>query len=92
MTPLSFPGLDALATAVVLLEKWEDYDPERPFGRWALGIAKLEVLQWRRQQARSLNVLSEDAMLLLAEAAAEQASDMKPMDGLLLECIGELRE
>ena len=80
------------STAAALLDKWDSYDPERPFRAWAIGIVRLEVLKWRQQLARSREVLSEDAMLLLAEAAIEHAPDMKPMDSLLLECIGELRE
>lgn len=79
------------STAAVLLDKWDTYDRARPFRPWAMGIAKLEVLQWRRQQARRRDMLSEESMLLLAEAA-EQASDTDFMEGPLLECIGELRD
>jgi len=80
------------STAAVLLEKWDDYDHERPFRHWAFGIAKLEVLQWRRQQAQSRGVFPEDAMLLLAETALEHAPDMEPRHDLLIECMGELRD
>lgn len=80
------------STAAVLLDKWDTYDRTRPFRPWAIGIARVEVLQWRRQQARWRKMLSEESMVLLAEAAAEQASDTDSFEEPLLECIGELRE
>jgi len=77
--------------AGVLLDKWDDYDQARPFRPWALGIARLEVLKWRQQLARSRETLSGDAMALLAEAADEHAAEVAPRHDLLLACLGELR-
>jgi RNA polymerase sigma-70 factor (ECF subfamily) len=80
------------SAAAVLLDKWDDYDRARPFRPWALGIARLEVLKWRQQLARSRNVLSEDAAALLEEAAAEHAPEIEARQGFLLACIEELRD
>jgi RNA polymerase sigma-70 factor, ECF subfamily len=80
------------SAAAVLLDKWDAYDHGRPFRGWALGIARLEVLKWRQQQARTRDVFSESAVLLLAEAAAEHAPEMESRHGYLLGCVGELRE
>ena len=37
--------------ACVLHVKFSMYEASRPFGPWALGIARLEVLKWRQQRA-----------------------------------------
>jgi RNA polymerase sigma-70 factor, ECF subfamily len=40
------------SVALVLWEKFDLYDPARPFGAWARGIAAREVLIMRRQAGR----------------------------------------
>jgi len=42
-------------TALVLWQKFDQYDPGRPFLAWALGVARLEILNAaRRRPGRSL--------------------------------------
>ena len=39
--------------ALVLMRKFHEYDPQRPFVAWAIGIARLQVLQhWDRHRQR----------------------------------------
>ena len=76
--------------ARILWEKWAEYDETRPFGAWALGVARLEVLKWRQQAARSREVVSEDAMLLLSEAAAQDAGQIDQRYYFLAECLKAL--
>lgn len=78
--------------ACVLLAKISAYDPSRPFGAWAMGIARLEVLKWRQQRARRREVLSEEAIDLLAETASGQIDILAERLALLPDCIGALRE
>ena len=49
-------------TAIVLLRKFGQWDSEREFLPWALGVAKLQVLAYRRDSARS-RVVFDDALL-----------------------------
>ena len=66
--------------AVALWTKWADYDADRPFRSWALGVARIEALRWRRGQARDRMVLSEETVALLAETAdglAERADERR---------------
>jgi len=53
----------------VLWEKFDQYDPDRPFQAWALGVARLELLKWRQGLARKREVLSSEAIEALAETA-----------------------
>lgn len=78
--------------ARVLFEKFEDYDPQRPFRAWAMGVARLEVLKWRQKKARSREVLSPEALSQVA-AAAEEPSDWTEHLGKFLHvCLGKLKE
>jgi RNA polymerase sigma-70 factor (ECF subfamily) len=76
--------------ARILLEKWDAYDKSRPFGAWAAGMARLEVLKWRQQAARSRAVLSEESLRLLSETAAEHAEEIDQRRFFLAECLEAL--
>ncbi len=75
------------SVARILLEKWDAYDESRPFGAWACGIARLEVLKWRQQAARSREVLSEESLQLLSDTAAEHAEEIDQRRFFLTECL-----
>ena len=60
----------------VLWEKFDSYDPDRPFRPWALGVARLEVLKWRQSLARKREVLSPEAIDALADTAGEFAAEL----------------
>lgn len=77
--------------AVALWEKWPQYDPERPFRAWALGVARIEVLRWRRSAARNrivLNIQWLDQLVAAADRAAEEADQRL---ALLAECLDDVQ-
>lgn len=37
-------------TSIVLWNKWDQYDPERDFVKWACGIARYEVFRYLRKR------------------------------------------
>ena len=61
----------------VLWEKFDKYDPDRPFRAWALGVARLELLKWRQGLARRREVLSPEAIEVLAETADQCAGELE---------------
>jgi len=77
--------------AVVLLHKFSEYDAQRPFVAWALGVARFELLTWRRAQER--NVLSSDSQLLEAVGAVyeELAPELEARGRALRECRKTLK-
>lgn len=79
-------------TAAVLWGKWDEFDRSKPFRRWSLGIAKLEVLKWRQRLARSKESLSEEAVERLSEAAQEHAEEVDRRHLFLTECLQSLSE
>jgi len=52
-------------SALVLWQKFEQYDPGRPFLAWALGVARLEILNAaRRRPGRSLVESDLDGLIV----------------------------
>lgn len=69
MVPDFHDGEDLIQrTAAAVIEKYEEYDPARPFLPWAIGIARREVLNYRRTRARDRHILNNDAIESVAAA------------------------
>ena len=73
-----------------LWEKFAEYDRARPFKAWAMGIARLEVLKWRQRLARSKEVLSPEALEILAESSLEHSQELDERRSYLDRCIDSL--
>lgn len=73
--------------AVVLLRKFADYDPDRPFIAWAMGIAKMAVLGRRRDQARAAARLEPGAVEAVAQAWLEMAPEEEERLRALRACV-----
>lgn len=82
--------------AVALWKKWPEYNPDRPFRAWALGVARIEVLRWRRSVARNRIVLDVQMIDQLVDAADQAAEEADQRLGLLTQCLdhvqGDARE
>lgn len=61
-------------TALACVRKFDQYDPSRSFTSWAIGIARYEVLAWRRSQAKEA-LLFKDALVEQIAAGYERISD-----------------
>lgn len=75
-----------------LWERFDEYDPSRPFGAWAMGYARIQVLRWRQQRARSSKVkpLSQAAIEAVAAAAEGFAAEPDDRPALLAACLQRL--
>ena len=75
--------------AVVLWEKFDHFDPERDFRKWACGVARFEVLAFRRDRARDRHVFDESLVVTLAdESIQDSAGDSRRV--ALEECLEKL--
>ena len=77
--------------AVALWKKWPEYNPERPFRMWALGVARIEILRWQRSAARNRIVLDIQLLDQLVEAADRAAEEADQRLLLLAECLKDVR-
>jgi len=78
--------------ACVLLAKFSRYDHDRPFGPWVIGIARLEVLKWRQRRARRREVLSVEAIDVMAADFSERPDLLSERLALLPDCLAQLQE
>jgi RNA polymerase sigma-70 factor (ECF subfamily) len=74
----------------VMWEQFERYDERLPFKAWALGFARIQALKWKQKIARSREVLSDEAVELLAQTAAEVADEADSRRPWLRECLEKL--
>ena len=77
--------------AVILLRKFPEYDAQRPFVAWAIGMAKREVLMARRSHARGLLCYQADLLERVSEAFEELAPELEERARALRECLRTVR-
>src|SRR5689334_20684795 len=76
--------------AVVCLRKFDQYDRERPFAAWALGMARLEALHWRRDRARTPLLFDEALLDGMPGVCEELAPELDLRAKALSECLQRL--
>ena len=85
---------DVYQTVVLrLLEKFDTYDPQRPFGPWARGVAAKEILAFRRHQGRCPTPFSPEVVAhILDSFETRLASRPADREEALSECLKVLPE
>ena len=73
--------------AVVLLRKFREYDASRPFVTWAIGVARIEVLNSRRKYARSRLFYEPEVLQRLTDTCEELAPELEIRARALRECL-----
>jgi len=76
--------------AVALVRKYDRYDASRPFIAWAIGVAKFEVLYYRRQRATDKHIFDDELVEAVAESYQELVEKFNPMREALSKCVDEL--
>lgn len=77
-------------TAALLWRKFDELDSQENFRRWAFGVARLEALTFRRDQARDRHFFSEDLIRLLETEAEEAAGESEREQRALEQCLKKL--
>jgi RNA polymerase sigma-70 factor (ECF subfamily) len=77
-------------TAMVLWEKFAEYDPSREFLPWAQRFAYFEVLNFRKQVARDRLVFREEVIAALAETRESQSGRLEAQRRALRVCLEQL--
>ena len=62
--------------SLVMWRKWDQFDPDTDFMKWARVIARFEVLKFRRTMARDRHVFRDDLMDLLAYASEKREAQV----------------
>jgi RNA polymerase sigma-70 factor (ECF subfamily) len=73
--------------AVTLVRKYEQYDPSRSFAAWAIGVAKFEVLYYRRERATDRHQFGDDIVEQIASRYEILAEESDPLRDALKTCL-----
>jgi RNA polymerase sigma-70 factor (ECF subfamily) len=76
--------------AVTLVRKFDQYDESRPFAAWAVGVAKFEVLYFRRERATDKHLFGDDIVEQIASRYELLAEDADPVREALRQCVEQL--
>lgn len=95
LVPRREDALDVMQeVAMVLWKKFGQLKADEDFRRWAFGVARFQVLAWRRDIARERErlVLSSETVELMAKET-EEAADQLDMEreAILQHCMGKLK-
>ncbi len=77
-------------TNAVLWQKAHEFDESREFLPWALKIAQLQVLAFRKRRQRSRLVFDEQLVAALVDQSVREAEQVEPRRRALGECLKKL--
>ncbi len=79
-------------TNAKIWQKRDDFKPGTNFRAWSLAIARFEVLNYRKQQARDARVrFSDELEQTIAAEIVEQDDDFLERHSALKDCLQELK-
>jgi RNA polymerase sigma-70 factor (ECF subfamily) len=76
--------------AIVLWEKFTEYETSEDFRRWAFGVAKFKVLSWQRDRMRDRHIFGIETTELLANDADKHAALLESQREALQNCLQKL--
>lgn len=76
--------------AVVLWRKFDPAMDDAAFTRWAFGVARMEVLSFRRDRARDRLSFGDEVFELLAQTATDHAETLEAERRVLEICLSKL--
>lgn len=77
-------------TAAVLWRKFDQLDAPKNFRRWAFGVARFEVLSYRRDKARDRHIFGEELITQLAQESEKIGMDCDREIKALKFCLAKL--
>ncbi|MBX2853274.1 MAG: sigma-70 family RNA polymerase sigma factor [Phycisphaeraceae bacterium] len=78
------------STVSQIAQRFDDYDPSRPFVAWALGFARYKVMEYRNKSYRKPLLLGDDALEALSGAIEEESRGVDERYHALEHCIDRL--
>jgi RNA polymerase sigma-70 factor (ECF subfamily) len=91
LVPTRADAADVIQDVVLVLwRKFDGFDSQEDFRRWAFGVARYETLAWLRDKARDRHVLAEDVLELLADEAVSAEPRLSAQREALEQCLAKL--
>ncbi len=79
-------------TAIVCWRKFDQFDAQSQFMKWACVIGRFEALAYRRKVARDRLVFREDVLELMADEGLEELDARRAEEEALERCLEEMPE
>ncbi len=76
--------------AIAAFKKHSEYDASRPFNSWVVGIARLEILRWRRDHARDRHVFSDETITRIERSHVILSGELDERRAALQACFAKL--
>lgn len=73
--------------AIAIWRKFDQFDPDTNFMKWACVVTRFEALAYRRKMARDRLVFRDDVLDLMAEEAGEEFDGRKAQHEALESCL-----
>lgn len=80
------------STVQYLVEHFAEYDPQRPFIAWAIGVARYRILEYRQKQAKRGRELGGEALEMISEAFIDHVDDLESRADALRQCLQMLNK
>lgn len=77
--------------ATIVTEKFEDYDPDQAFSRWAIGITKNRIAKSIRTKVRDRHVFSTEMLSDLADVVSDLQPEADARKSALKQCLQGLK-
>jgi RNA polymerase sigma-70 factor (ECF subfamily) len=77
-------------TSLALWQKFQEFDPQRDFFRWACGVAFITVLRFRRRTAKDKLWFNEEVLQLISTEFLERKDSRELRREALRECLKKL--
>ncbi len=91
LVPLVADANDVMQeAAVVLWQKFGEYESSEDFRRWAFGVARFKVLAWQRDRGRDRHLFGTDLTELLATEGEIEAGRLERQREALRLCLEKL--
>ena len=78
--------------SVAVVRKYPEYDRNKPFVAWAIGIARNELLSYRRRKSVYRQFFDDECFEKIGEAFAAAEEDMNPVLEALQKCMRQASE
>jgi len=79
--------------SLVMWRKFDQYDPDTLFVKWATVVCRFEALKYRRTKARDRHVFSDDLLEILGTEEADDHEQLFRREKVALrECLEEVPE
>lgn len=79
-------------TSVILWERFDTYQEEKPFSAWALGIARNKVLEYLRANKRSRKLFSDSVYEQIIRVSEGGTDDIPQRVSALKSCLKSLKD